>query len=125
MSDKKDDGDETKINIVNAFKNNPFKINKIYKKYFEGKGKNCIYCKICKSCCCCLCEAEKMGMEYCSRFGGAGSGIHKNYGYISAKLASTFKNMEIDKVDMCEQCGHHIDEHIFKEHPKDAEYVNL
>jgi len=123
--DKDEDKKEDKESIIDAFKKNPFKVNKIYKEYFVGKGKHCIYCNTCKSCCCCLCEAEQMGMEYCSRFGGAGSGIRKNYGYLSAKLAGTFKKMNIGKVDVCEHCEHHIDEHIYIDHPKDAEYVNL
>ena len=29
---------------IDAFKKNPFKVNKIYKEYFVGKGKHCIYC---------------------------------------------------------------------------------
>ena len=126
--EKKDDiiiEEEKKDDIIDSFKKNPLKINKIYKEHFEGKGVNCIYCNICKSCCCCMCEAEKMGMEYCSRFGGAGSGIHKNYGYISAKIVSTFKKMATDKIYICEQCTHHIDEHEYVEHPEGAEYINL
>jgi len=106
-------------------KNNPLKAYKLYKEQVEGKGEHCIFCNICNKCCCCKCEAEAFGMEYCSRFGGVGSGIYKNYGYFSAKTASVFVKMSVEIVDNCQHCEHKIDDHVYVVHPDGKEYVNL
>jgi len=111
--------------IKREFKKNPINGYKLYKDEIEGKGQHCIFCEICNKCCCCKCEAEVFGMEYCSRFGGVGSGIYKNYGYLTAKAASVFRKMTIKKINNCEHCEHNINNHRYITHPEGEDYVNL